>query len=86
MQEVHLLVGVNGMWGNPGHLAHLASVISAQFEDTEAEAGGCQLEVFLAQNNRHTSTYDGIDWGGEVSFHLFFVCRWGCADENLHSF
>ena len=72
MRNIHLLVLIHGMWGNPDHLAEMSRIIeetkgpaavnssAAKGEDTNAE-----LEVLVAQTNRDESTYDGIDWGGE---------------------
>ncbi|KAF8074750.1 DUF676-domain-containing protein [Lyophyllum atratum] len=62
MSSVHLLVLIHGMWGNPAHLAELDRVITETYPST---SDGAQLEVLLAETNRETSTYDGIDWGGE---------------------
>jgi len=65
MKEVHLLVACHGMWGNPNHLAELARHAREKFaqEDTGEEA--TELVLLVAQTNRDSATYDGIDWGGE---------------------
>lgn len=59
--DVHLLVLVHGMWGNPGHLAEMKRII----QDTKGQEVAVQLDVLVAQANMGESTYDGIDWGGE---------------------
>ncbi|KAL5512876.1 hypothetical protein ACEPAH_3274 [Sanghuangporus vaninii] len=66
-RNVHLLVLVHGMWGNPGHLAEMERIIK-ETKGTRAasnETDGVELEVLVAHSNRDESTYDGIDWGGE---------------------
>ncbi|TFK51791.1 DUF676-domain-containing protein [Heliocybe sulcata] len=66
MSEVHLLVLVHGMWGNPGHLSELNRIMCETHKRKEdEESNGTELEVLLAETNRDESTYDGIDWGGE---------------------
>ncbi|KAF9240685.1 DUF676-domain-containing protein [Melanogaster broomeanus] len=66
MANIHLLVLVHGMWGNPGHLAHMDKIIREVKGNTEnAAADEPELAVLVAQTNRDESTYDGIDWGGE---------------------
>lgn len=63
MPDVHLLVLIHGMWGNPTHLAHVNKIIlevKGGIKDSDVE-----LEVLLAETNKDESTYDGIDWGGE---------------------
>jgi len=65
--NVHLLVLVHGMWGNPGHLKGLHKAMSELRCQSTSEVGpaGEKLEILLAQTNRDEYTYDGIDWGGE---------------------
>ncbi|KAJ8589939.1 DUF676-domain-containing protein [Rhizopogon salebrosus TDB-379] len=63
MPDVHLLVLIHGMWGNPSHLAHANKVIREV--KGGAQASGAELEVLVAETNKDESTYDGIDWGGE---------------------
>ncbi|KAH7927847.1 DUF676-domain-containing protein [Leucogyrophana mollusca] len=66
MANVHLLVLIHGMWGNPGHLAELDRVIRDVKGGIEANSpGDAELAVLVAETNRDESTYDGIDWGGE---------------------
>ncbi|KIJ55786.1 hypothetical protein M422DRAFT_152238, partial [Sphaerobolus stellatus SS14] len=62
--NIHLLVLIHGMWGNPTHLAEMHRVFTEKH--VEVERGGDQrLEILLAQRNKDKSTYDGIDWGAE---------------------
>jgi len=66
MTEIHLLVLIHGMWGNPGHLAHMDKIIrevKSSSENTVSDEP--ELAVLVAKTNRDESTYDGIDWGGE---------------------
>ncbi|KAG2157765.1 putative serine esterase-domain-containing protein [Suillus bovinus] len=63
MTDVHLLVLIHGMWGNPSHLAHMNKIIREV--KGEVEDGDIELEVLVAETNKDESTYDGIDWGGE---------------------
>ncbi|KAG1808683.1 putative serine esterase-domain-containing protein [Suillus subaureus] len=63
MPNVHLLVLIHGMWGNPSHLAHANRIIREV--KGEVEDGDIKLEVLVAETNKDESTYDGIDWGGE---------------------
>ncbi|KAL0950171.1 hypothetical protein HGRIS_010164 [Hohenbuehelia grisea] len=62
-KSVHLLVLVHGMWGHPGHLSELARIIKER--KAEPNEDGVELRVLSAETNRDSSTYDGIDWGGE---------------------
>ncbi|EIW79386.1 DUF676-domain-containing protein [Coniophora puteana RWD-64-598 SS2] len=63
MSNIHLLVLVHGMWGNPRHLAELDRIIREVKGDVETE--DTKLAVLVAETNKEDSTYDGIDWGGE---------------------
>ena len=63
MDNVHLLVLVHGMWGNPMHLAEFARVARATYANPTLD--GTALHVLVAETVRGDSTYDGIDWGGE---------------------
>jgi len=65
MKEVHLLVACHGMWGNPDHLAELARHAREKFTQESTGEEGTDLVVLVAQTNRDSATYDGIDWGGE---------------------
>lgn len=57
--EIHLLVLVHGMWGNPGHLAEVKRIIL----ETKGVGGsgrkdtGMELEVLVAHSNKDESTY-----------------------------
>ncbi|KAL4065872.1 DUF676-domain-containing protein [Scleroderma citrinum] len=63
MANVHLLVLIHGMWGNPSHLACMREVIQ------EVKGNMCseqtEFAILVAETNRDEWTYDGIDWGGE---------------------
>ena len=67
--QVHLLVLVHGMWGNPGHLDEIHRIIKEvkgeKHVENEDDPEKCYLEVLVAQTNSEDSTYDGFDWGGE---------------------
>jgi hypothetical protein len=63
MTNIHLLVLIHGMWGNPAHLAELARIVHETHSD--ASADGTVLHVLNAESIRDNSTYDGVDWGGE---------------------
>lgn len=66
MTDIHLLVLIHGMWGNPTHLAHVDKIIRQTKGSAEATVSdGPELAVLVAKTNRDESTYDGIDWGGE---------------------
>jgi hypothetical protein len=65
-QNVHLLVLIHGMWGNPSHLASMHRIIEqARVKETSDDMNEVGLHVILPETNRDESTYDGIDWGGE---------------------
>lgn len=64
MHEVHLLVAVHGMWGEPSHLAEVARIIREKFP-IDVDSDGIRLQVLVAETNTSSATYDGIDWGGE---------------------
>lgn len=64
--NVHLLVIIHGMWGNPSHLASMHRIIEqSHIKDSSNNPNGAGLHVMLPETNRDESTYDGIDWGGE---------------------
>jgi len=63
MTNIHLLVIIHGMWGNPGHIAELARV--ARETHSVASSDGTVLHVLKSESIRDNSTYDGVDWGGE---------------------
>ncbi|KAF8555980.1 DUF676-domain-containing protein [Imleria badia] len=66
MTDIHLLVLIHGMWGNPTHLAYMDKIIREVKGSTEnAISDAPELAVLLAKANSDESTYDGIDWGGE---------------------
>lgn len=64
MRNIHLLVLIHGMWGNPDHLAELHRII-VEVKGKENSETDCHFEALVAQKNRDESTYDGFDWGGE---------------------
>ena len=63
MTNIHLLVIIHGMWGNPGHIAELARV--ARETHSVASSDGTVLYVLKSESIKDNSTYDGMDWGGE---------------------
>ena len=63
MTNIHLLVIIHGMWGNPAHIAELARVVRETH--SVASPDGTLLHVLKAESIRDNSTYDGVDWGGE---------------------
>jgi Putative serine esterase (DUF676) len=63
--NVHLLVLIHGMWGNPSHLASMHRIIQQSINESSKHQNGAGLHVMLPETNRDESTYDGIDWGGE---------------------
>lgn len=63
MTNIHLLVLIHGMWGNPAHIAELERIARETYSD--AESDGTVLHVLKAESIRENSTYDGVDWGGE---------------------
>lgn len=63
MTDIHLLVIIHGMWGNPGHIAELARVARETYSN--ASSDGTILHVLKSESIRDNSTYDGVDWGGE---------------------
>ena len=66
MTDIHLLVLIHGMWGNPAHLAHMDKIIREVKGNTQNTiSDGPELAVLVARTNSDESTYDGIDWGGE---------------------
>ncbi|KAL9612958.1 MAG: hypothetical protein Q9167_002487 [Letrouitia subvulpina] len=54
----HLCILVHGLWGNPGHLAYLASSLRNKFSEDK-------LHILVAKTNSGTFTYDGIETGAE---------------------
>jgi hypothetical protein len=65
-QDIHLLVLIHGMWGNPSNLASMHRIMSqVRIDDSSNDPGGAVLHVMLPETNQDESTYDGIDWGGE---------------------
>ena len=64
--NVHLLVLIHGMWGNPSHLASMHRIMKeTRINEDSVEQDGATLHVMLPETNKDESTYDGIDWGGE---------------------
>ncbi|KAF8805075.1 DUF676-domain-containing protein [Phlegmacium glaucopus] len=63
MTNIHLLVLIHGMWGNPAHIAELERIARETY--ALAGADGTVLHVLKAESIRDNSTYDGVDWGGE---------------------
>ena len=64
--NVHLLVLIHGMWGNPSHLASMHRIMKeTRIHQDSVDQDGATLDVMIAETNKDESTYDGIDWGGE---------------------
>ena len=63
MTNIHLLVLIHGMWGNPAHIGELERIARETYSD--AGSDGTVLRVLKAESIRDNSTYDGVDWGGE---------------------
>ena len=63
MTNIHLLVLIHGMWGNPAHISELGRIALETYSD--ASSDGTVLHVLKAESIRDNSTYDGMDWGGE---------------------
>ncbi|KAG9002248.1 hypothetical protein FRB90_011415, partial [Tulasnella sp. 427] len=61
--QVHLLVCVHGMWGQPSHFARFAEIVRETYGG--ANESGVEMDVLVAETNREENTYDGIDWGAE---------------------
>ncbi len=65
-RNVHLLVLIHGMWGNPSHLASMHRIVKeTRIHGDLVEQDGATLHVMMPETNKDESTYDGIDWGGE---------------------
>lgn len=66
-ENVHLLVLIHGMWGNPVHLAEMHRIMREAHSQPDSETGpaGEKLEILAAETNSEAHTYDGVDWGGE---------------------
>ncbi|KAG9028709.1 hypothetical protein FRB95_006151 [Tulasnella sp. JGI-2019a] len=62
--EVHLLALIHGMWGQPAHLSRFAEVMKETHEKSLGN-NGRELDVLVAETNRDSHTYDGVDWGAE---------------------
>ncbi|KAI9813409.1 MAG: hypothetical protein M1827_004084 [Pycnora praestabilis] len=54
----HLCVLVHGLWGNPKHLAQVASALREKHAESK-------LYILLPKSNSDNFTYDGIELGGE---------------------
>ena len=62
--NLHLVVCIHGLWGNPANLAELARVVREKYEhpsDHRAHA----VHVLVTTSNADSRTYDGVDWGAE---------------------
>lgn len=65
-KEVHLVVLVHGMWGSPENLTEMKRIIEEmRCEPSKNDPSGPEIASLVAATNQSTSTYDGIDWGGE---------------------
>lgn len=64
--NVHLLVLIHGMWGNPSHLASMYRIMKeTRIHEDSVEQDAATLHVMCPETNKDESTYDGIDWGSE---------------------
>ena len=73
MTNIHLLVLIHGMWGNPAHIAELDRFARETYSD--AGSDGTVLHVLKAESIRDNSTYDGVDWGGERIAKEVYLCN-----------
>ncbi|KAH9962565.1 putative serine esterase-domain-containing protein [Russula dissimulans] len=65
-QNVHLLVLIHGLFGNPSNLASMHRIIEeTHIKESSLGPDGATLHVMLPETNQAGSTCDGIDWGGE---------------------
>lgn len=56
--QVHLLVCVHSLWGEPRHVARLAEVVK---ETHSAPEDRVELDVLVAETNHDENTYDRFD-------------------------
>ncbi|CAG8599997.1 63_t:CDS:2 [Paraglomus occultum] len=56
-KEIHFVVWVHGLWGNPGHLKYFVEQLDEKYGD--------QIHILNAKCNTSEYTYDGIDICGE---------------------
>ncbi|KAK6841793.1 hypothetical protein PG990_006215 [Apiospora arundinis] len=54
----HLCVVVHGLWGNPNHMKTVVKTLRDAYSDDE-------LYILLPKRNKGSSTYDGVERGGE---------------------
>ncbi|KAK8124518.1 lipase/serine esterase [Apiospora kogelbergensis] len=54
----HLCVVVHGLWGNPNHMKTVVKTLRDAYSEDE-------LYILLPKRNKGSSTYDGIERGGE---------------------
>ena len=73
MTNIHLLVLIHGMWGNPAHIAELDRFARETY--SVAGSDGTVLHVLKAESIRDNSTYDGVDWGGERIAKEVYLCN-----------
>jgi Putative serine esterase (DUF676) len=65
-QNVHLLVLIHGLLGDPSNLASMHRIIEeTHIKESSLGPDGATLHVMLPETNQAESTCDGIDWGGE---------------------
>ncbi|RYP59562.1 hypothetical protein DL769_008470 [Monosporascus sp. CRB-8-3] len=58
LEAGHLCVLVHGLWGNPNHMRSVAKALRAAYPEE-------QLYILVAERNKGSFTYDGIELGGE---------------------
>ncbi|RYO95210.1 hypothetical protein DL766_006171 [Monosporascus sp. MC13-8B] len=58
LEADHLCVLVHGLWGNPNHMRSIAKALRAAYPEE-------RLYILVAERNKGSFTYDGIELGGE---------------------
>lgn len=84
--NVHLLVLIHGMWGNPGHLAEMKRIYKEKLcqEGSRRGPGDEAVHVLVVETNRESATYDGIDWGGERVADEVCIASWKELSYRCH--
>ena len=86
--NIHLLVLVHGMWGNPDHLGEMNRIYEETLSETKIGPDGERLHIIVPETNKESQTYDGIDWGGErvaqeVRVVSYRIIRIGALNATL---
>ena len=68
------------MWGHPDHMARLAEVVKETYGTSgkDPEEHEVELDVLIAETNKESHTYDGVDWGAER------LLRWTGPRSECH--